>query len=75
MSTDERFDRVDASIERLTQYILDFRREAATRLQAMDNRFDVLASTLASLDARQPALKRSSISGRWPPNFCGNKRG
>ena len=61
MTADERFDRVDSAIERLTQYILDFRQETATRLQAIDNRLDVLASTLASLDARQPALTKAIL--------------
>ena len=61
MTADERFDRVDSAIERLTQYILDFRQETATRLQAIDNRLDVLASTLASRDARQPALTKAIL--------------
>jgi len=68
MTADERFDRVDASIERLsdqqrtlTEYVLDLRKETANRLQAIDNRLDVLASTLASLDARQPALTKAIL--------------
>ena len=68
MTTEERFDRLDGAIERLsdlhrtlTEYVLDFRQETATRLQAIDNRLDVLASTLASLDARQPALTKAIL--------------
>jgi len=61
MSPDERFDRLDGSIERVTQYVLDLRQETATRLQTIENRLDVLASTLASLDSRQPALTKAIL--------------
>jgi ABC-type transporter Mla subunit MlaD len=61
MTADERFDRVDGAIERLTQHILNFRQETAPRLQTIDNRLDMLSSTLASLDARQPALTKAIL--------------
>jgi len=68
MTLDERFDRLDGSIERLcgmhgtlTQYVLDFRQETASRLQTIESRLDVLASTLASLDSRQPALTKAIL--------------
>jgi prefoldin subunit 5 len=61
MTTEERLDRLERSFEVLTQSILDLRQEIATRLQAIDNRLDVLASTLASLDARQPALTKAIL--------------
>jgi chromosome segregation ATPase len=68
MTTDERFDRVDSAIERLsdqhrtlTQYVLDLRQETAARLQTIDNRLDILSSTLASLDSRHPALTKALL--------------
>jgi ABC-type transporter Mla subunit MlaD len=68
MTTEERFDRVDSAIERLcglhgtlTGYVLDFRQETATRLQTIDNRLDILSSTLASLDSRHPALTKAIL--------------
>jgi hypothetical protein len=70
MTADERFDRIDRSIadltgsvgtlardvETLTRYVLDFRQEAAGRFQTIENRLDVVAATMASLDSRHPAL-------------------
>jgi archaellum component FlaC len=63
---DERFERIDNSIQEmkrsisdLTGYVLDFRQETATHFQSMENRLDVLASTVASLDTRQPAVAKA----------------
>jgi hypothetical protein len=61
MTTEERFDRVDSAIERLTQYVLDLRQETATRLQTIDDRLDILSSTVASLDSRHPALTKAIL--------------
>jgi ABC-type transporter Mla subunit MlaD len=61
MTPDERFDRLEGAIERLTRYVLDFRQETAARLPTIENRLDVLSSTLASLDARQPALTKAIL--------------
>jgi len=49
------------SHDNLTQYVLDFRQEAAIRLQTIENRLDVLSSTVASLDARFPALNTAIL--------------
>jgi hypothetical protein len=61
MTADERFDRIDRSIETLTQYVLDLRQETATRLQTIDNRLDILSSTVANLDSRLPALTKAIL--------------
>jgi hypothetical protein len=61
MTTDERFDRVDHSIQTLTQCVLDFRQEAADRFQAIDSRLDILSSTVANLDSRLPALTKAIL--------------
>jgi len=64
---DERFDRIDASIERLSQrtnerfdslaqYILNLREETRTRLEAIEGRLGVISSTMTSIDLRIPAL-------------------
>jgi hypothetical protein len=62
-SVNERFDRVDASIERLaqsldhlTRYVIDLREEATSRLQVIENRLDFLSLTVASIDSRLSAL-------------------
>jgi hypothetical protein len=71
---DERFERVDASIERLsehtnarfdglTHYVSDLRDETITRLDMMDSRLGLISSTLASIDpnSRLPALTKGVI--------------
>ena len=61
MTVDERFDRIDHSVETVTQYVLDLRQEAASRLQNIDNRLDILSSTVANLDSRLPALTKAIL--------------
>jgi hypothetical protein len=64
-TVDERFDRIDASIERLaerlTGYILDLREETRTGMQALNSRLDVLSAVLTGIDSRLPALTKSVI--------------
>jgi len=64
MTADERFDRVDGSLERPTQYILDMRQETAARLQAIDNRLDILSSTVSSLD-RSHFFGTAPVTSAW----------
>jgi vacuolar-type H+-ATPase subunit I/STV1 len=59
MTTDERFDRIERSIETLTQYVLDFRQETASRFQTIETRLDVLSATVASIDSRFPSLTKA----------------
>jgi SMC interacting uncharacterized protein involved in chromosome segregation len=61
MTTDERFDRIDRSIEALTNYVLDLRQEAASRFQTIENRLDILSSTVANIDSRLPALTKAIL--------------
>jgi len=70
MTHEERFDRIDAnierlserldasiaSIERLTQFVLDFRQETAQHFEVIDNRLDVLTATVSNIEARFPTL-------------------
>jgi uncharacterized protein YlxW (UPF0749 family) len=67
-SVNERFDRVDASIERLaqsldhlTRYVIDLREEATSRLQVIENRLDFFSLTIASIDSRMPALTKATL--------------
>jgi len=60
-SVNERFDRVDKSIERLTQYVIDLRDETTSRLQVIENRLDFLSLTVASIDSRLPALTKATL--------------
>jgi len=57
---DERFDRIDASIERLAERltgpILGLREETRTGIQALNSRMDVLSAVLTGIDSRLPAL-------------------
>jgi SMC interacting uncharacterized protein involved in chromosome segregation len=61
MTTDERFDRIDGSIEILTKYVLDLRQETAARFQTIENRLDILSSTVANVDSRLPALTKAIL--------------
>ncbi len=68
---DERFDRIDAAIERLgqrfdglTQYVVDFREETMNRLRVIESRLDLQAATLTSIDSRDsrlPALTKAVL--------------
>jgi hypothetical protein len=60
-TADERFDHIDASIERLAGYILDLREETRTGMQALNSRMDVLSAVLTGIDSRLPALTKSVI--------------
>jgi|HubBroStandDraft_6_1064221.scaffolds.fasta_scaffold2142100_1 hypothetical protein len=60
-SVNERFDRIDKSIDRLTQYVIDLREETTSRLQVIDSRLDFLSSTVASIDVRLPALTKATL--------------
>lgn len=61
MTSDERFDRIDGSIENLVKDILDSRLEVATRLQTIENRLDILSSTVANIDSRLPPLTKAIL--------------
>ncbi len=61
MTQDERFDRIDANMERMWAYIQDFRGEAVSRLTVIENRLDGLGATVANIDARFPALTKSML--------------
>jgi len=49
MTHDERLDRIDTSIEKLSQYILDFRQETALRFLTIENRLDMMSLTLTGI--------------------------
>ena len=79
MTQDERFDRIDANIERLsdrleasiarldakidhlTLYVLDFREETARRLEIIDNRLDVMAANINNIEARFPTVTKAIL--------------
>src|ERR1700691_2604938 len=92
MTSEERFDRIDANIERLsesvgeirdnlarlTQYVLDFREEAARHFEVIDNRLEVLTATVANIDLRfQPLTKAildfGKVSTQLTNDQFGNK--
>jgi hypothetical protein len=63
MTQDERFDRIDAALERmgqhseqrfgtLTRYVLDFRKEAFSRFERMDERLSIMNATLVNLNSQ-----------------------
>lgn len=70
MTTDERFDRIDTVLERmsqhaerrfdaLTRYVADFRSEVIRRLDIIENRLGDQGATVANVEARLPALTAS----------------
>lgn len=65
---EERFDRIDKSIERLFQadertsgYLLDFRREVAERFQVLENRQEIIGLTLSSIETRFAPLTKAIL--------------
>ena len=65
---EERFDRIDKSIERLFQaderssgYLLDFRREVAERFQVIENRLEITSLTLSSIETRFAPLTKAIL--------------
>jgi|SRR6185437_5330072 hypothetical protein len=52
MTTDERFDRLDAALERLTQYILEFRTETVRRFEWLEKRIDIVSGNVSALEAK-----------------------
>ena len=66
MTHEERFDRIDANIaelkqsaaamatnlDRLTQFVLDFRGETVHQLEIMDNRLNMMTASLNNIEAR-----------------------
>ena len=60
-TTDERFDHIDASIERLAGYILDLREETRMGMQALTSRLDVFSAVVTGIDSRLPALTKSVV--------------
>jgi ABC-type transporter Mla subunit MlaD len=76
MTHDERFDRIDATLERLggrfdkmdarfghlENYIQEFRGETISRLDRLDQRLEGHGSALASLDGRLPAFTKMVLN-------------
>jgi archaellum component FlaC len=68
MTHEDRFDRIDANIERLsdtvktlTQFVLDFRQETAQHFEVIDNRLDVLAAMVANMGSRFPPFTKAIL--------------
>jgi len=61
MTADERFDRIDDTIARLTRYMLEFREETARRLDVIDQRLDFLSHAVVNLDGRLPPLNKAIL--------------
>ncbi|MBZ5618751.1 MAG: hypothetical protein LAQ69_08520 [Acidobacteriia bacterium] len=59
MTTDERLDRIEKSIENLTRYVQDFRTETANRFEIMDSRLTALAAVYGSVEARMAPLAKA----------------
>jgi hypothetical protein len=71
---EERFDRIDAnigelkesvgelrdSVRNLTQYVLDFREEAARRFEVLDNRLDMMVANMSNM-VRFPPLTKAIL--------------
>jgi len=61
MTTDERFDRIDKSIQDLTRYVREFRTETINQLFTIETRLDVLSATVTSVDSRIPGLTKAIL--------------
>jgi hypothetical protein len=48
-------------MERLTQYLLDFRQETAQHFEVIDNRLEILTATVANIDSRFPPLTKAIL--------------
>jgi hypothetical protein len=72
MTTDERLDRIEKSIENLARsmdsnqqhvmrYLLDFRSETINRLEIMDSRLTTLTGLYQSVEARMAPLSKAIL--------------
>ena len=61
MTVDERFDRLDESVSRLSRYVTEMREESTHRFDVIDQRLDILSATVASLDSRFPPLTKAIL--------------
>lgn len=58
---EERFDRIDKSIERFSNLFLDFRRAVAERFQVLENRLEITSLTLSSIETRFASLTKAIL--------------
>jgi hypothetical protein len=56
-----RLDRLEENMARLTQYVLDFREETASRLEIIENRLDVMAANLNNIETRFPMVTKAIL--------------
>jgi SMC interacting uncharacterized protein involved in chromosome segregation len=65
MTTDERIDNLTAKMngrfDSLYDYVLQFRKEAIERLEALERQFSVLSSAVVSIDSRLPVLDKAVV--------------
>jgi uncharacterized coiled-coil protein SlyX len=66
MTTDERLDRIDATlsglghaIQGINSYLLEFRTEMIQRFDQLETRLEMVEATVHSVDARLPALTKA----------------
>jgi hypothetical protein len=75
MTHEERFDRIgaslarvdvsvagiDASTERLSQILMEFREDTARRFRVIDNRLSILTATVANVEIRFAELEKAIL--------------
>jgi hypothetical protein len=59
MTIDERFDRLDGSVERLSKYTADLKEAVLDRLTTLENRLDATGATLTGIEMRLPAFTKA----------------
>ena len=52
MSADERFDRIDAALERQARYAQEFRTEVIVRFERIDERLSLMGATLTNINSQ-----------------------
>ncbi len=64
MTAAERFDRIEAALERVSKYILHFRIDVIRQFEVIDRRLDVLGSTVSGFDSEMSVVTKSSFDAQ-----------
>jgi hypothetical protein len=61
MGDEQRFDRIDESLSRLSNYLVAFRGEMVQRLDLIEHRLDLAATSISTFDTRVAAITKAML--------------
>src|ERR1700722_3499788 len=59
--TDERFDRIDAALERQARYAQEFRTEVIVRFERIDERLSLMGATLTNINSQMAINTKAMV--------------